>query len=34
MYSSLRIAKHAAELDLASYEDPLFYDQLSARTGH
>jgi ATP-binding cassette subfamily B protein len=28
MYSSLRIMKHAAELDLASYEDPLFYDQL------
>jgi len=28
MYSSLRIMKHAAELDLASYEDPNFYDQL------
>jgi ATP-binding cassette, subfamily B, bacterial len=28
MYSSLRIMKHAAQLDLASYEDPLFYDQL------
>ncbi len=28
MYSSLRIMKHATELDLASYEDPAFYDQL------
>ena len=28
MYSSLRIMKHATELDLASYEDPSFYDQL------
>ena len=28
MSSSLRIMKHAAELDLASYEDPNFYDQL------
>jgi ATP-binding cassette, subfamily B, bacterial len=28
MYSSLQIMKHAAELDLASYEDPNFYDQL------
>jgi ATP-binding cassette subfamily B protein len=28
MHSSLRIMKHAAELDLASYEDPNFYDQL------
>jgi ATP-binding cassette, subfamily B, bacterial len=28
MYSSLRIMTHAAELDLASYEDPNFYDQL------
>ena len=28
MFSSLRIMKHAAELDLASYEDPSFYDQL------
>src|ERR1700688_2746314 len=28
MYSSLRIMKHATELDLASYEDPNFYDQL------
>jgi ATP-binding cassette, subfamily B, bacterial len=28
MHSSLLIMKHAAELDLASYEDPNFYDQL------
>ena len=28
MYSSLQIMKHAGELDLASYEDPNFYDQL------
>src|SRR5437868_3126251 len=28
MHSSLRIMKHATELDLASYEDPNFYDQL------
>lgn len=26
--SSLRIMKHAARLDLSSYEDPAFYDQL------
>ncbi len=28
MYSSLKIMQHATELDLASYEDPNFYDQL------
>lgn len=28
IYSSLQIMKHAAKLDLASYEDPTFYDQL------